>query len=234
MARRCCPLGMLLALTLLAERAAAFVPGPPLRLGGGVAARQRRPVPMVDASALAQELSPDRRQGGAALSRRDIMGGAVAAGLGLGLLPGSSVAEQPALGGGMQLGRGERALRVPAMGVGAWSWGDAAVWGYGTSAGASEASIEQAYRACLDNGITFIDTAEVYGTGVSESILGKLLAATPPLERSKVQVATKFYPVRPTWCTHTHTHTHTHARTHARTRAHTHARTYTHVLHAYT
>ena len=64
------------------------------------------------------------------------------------------------------LGKGAKALEVSAMGVGAWSWGDEDTWGFGTAQGATEESIEAAYRACLQNGITFIDTAEIYGTCV--------------------------------------------------------------------
>ena len=63
------------------------------------------------------------------------------------------------------------------------------VWGYGTNAGASETSIEQAYRVCLDRGVTLIDTAEVYGLGdpsllhayVHISFLAFPLLYQPPL-----------------------------------------------------
>ena len=97
----------------------------------------------------------------------------------------------------IKLGAGAKGLEVPQMGVGAWSWGDTDTWNFGTAQGASEASVAEAYRACLSNGITFIDTAEIYGMGVSESILGRLLADTPSAQRSKVQIATKFYPYDP-------------------------------------
>jgi hypothetical protein len=118
--------GMLLA--LIAGRAVAFVPDQPLLVSVARLARGATRRCQVVA-AMEQENF---------LSRRDIMGGAVAAGLGLGLQPRSGVAEPPAQGV-VQLGRGVRALQVPEMGVGAWSWGDAATWGY-----TSEASIEQA------------------------------------------------------------------------------------------
>jgi aryl-alcohol dehydrogenase-like predicted oxidoreductase len=112
--------------------------------------------------------------------------------------PESSVAKDTSEIGRVQLGRGELGLLVPEMGVGAWSWGDSAVWGYGAENGATSGSIEQAYRACLQSGVSLIDTAEVYGeSNLSENILGKLIAGTPVQERSKVQVATKFYPVDP-------------------------------------
>lgn len=74
------------------------------------------------------------------------------------------------------------------MGLGAWAWGDRAVWNYGR--GYTDADIESAFRASLAAGINLVDTAEVYGNGRSEHILGKLIqaAGTPVL------VATKFMP----------------------------------------
>jgi aryl-alcohol dehydrogenase-like predicted oxidoreductase len=95
------------------------------------------------------------------------------------------------------LGKGPKALEVSPMGVGAWSWGDEDTWGFGSSKGATEQSIQAAYKECLENGITLIDTAEIYGKGTSEMILGKLLQATPPPLREKVKIATKFYPDDP-------------------------------------
>jgi len=107
-------------------------------------------------------------------------------------------ASSSAASASVKLGKGDKGtIIVPEMGVGAWSWGDQDTWGFGTSTGASEESIAAAYEACLSNGITFIDTAEIYGDGVSERILGKLIASTPAQQRSKIQVATKFYPYDP-------------------------------------
>jgi len=131
-------------------------------------------------------------------SRRSVVTGALA--VPTLWLPGrgaADVSSEAATIGKRTLGKGAQGLQVPDMGVGAWAWGDSAVWGYGSSSGASEASIERAYRASIDNGVTLLDTAEVYGLGVSETILGRLLAATPQPERARVQVATKFYPVDP-------------------------------------
>jgi len=112
-------------------------------------------------------------------SRRAAIAGVVVAPIALGV-----PAPAPAAGtGSIKLGKGSKGLAVPEMGVGAWSWGDEGVWKYGTAGGASEESIAAAYRACLSNGITFVDTAEIYGDGLSETILGKLLAETPPAQR---------------------------------------------------
>jgi len=74
------------------------------------------------------------------------------------------------------------------IGVGAWAWGDRFFWNYGGSY--SDEDIEAAFRASLDAGVNFFDTAEVYGQGRSEQILGKLMKTT----ENSVFVATKFFP----------------------------------------
>jgi aryl-alcohol dehydrogenase-like predicted oxidoreductase len=62
--------------------------------------------------------------------------------------------------------------------IGGWMWG-------GTDDKASINTI----RAALDQGITVVDTAPVYGFGRSEEIVGKALAA--PGQRSRAVIATK-------------------------------------------
>ncbi|OGN75977.1 MAG: 2,5-didehydrogluconate reductase [Chloroflexi bacterium GWB2_49_20] len=74
------------------------------------------------------------------------------------------------------------------IGVGAWAWGDRFFWNYGGSF--NDQDIEAAFRTSLDAGINFIDTAEVYGQGRSEQILGQLMQNT----NKPVLVATKFFP----------------------------------------
>src|SRR5579884_2026898 len=66
---------------------------------------------------------------------------------------------------------GESGLVVPALGVGIWSWGDKNFWGYGQSH--TRDDVFQAYRACLNAGLNFFDTAEIYGNGESERLLGE-------------------------------------------------------------
>jgi aryl-alcohol dehydrogenase-like predicted oxidoreductase len=137
--------------------------------------------------------SMQKDRGDAPWTRRAALAGAMIAPV---VIP--SAAPCSATNGYVKLGKGDKgSLVVPEMGVGAWSWGDADTWGFGTSSGASEASIQQAFEACVSNGITLVDTAEIYGDGISETILGKLLAATKEPTRSKIQVATKFYPYDP-------------------------------------
>ena len=83
---------------------------------------------------------------------------------------------------------------IPAIGVGTWAWGDEATWGMGGYDGAlTEAAIEEAWTASIDHGGTFFDTAEVYGGGESERIIGRLLRADPE-RAARTTIATKFLP----------------------------------------
>lgn len=83
---------------------------------------------------------------------------------------------------------------VPAMGVGTWAWGDTKTWGMGTyDADLTEDTIRDAWNTSIDAGATMFDTAEVYGGGKSERIVGSLLAGDPE-RAAKVQIATKFMP----------------------------------------
>ena len=83
---------------------------------------------------------------------------------------------------------GKTDLKVPPLGLGTWQWGDQRVWRYG--AGYAQSDVEAAYRESRAAGITFFDTAEIYGSGLSESMLGPLVQG----ERGEVVVATKFAP----------------------------------------
>lgn len=85
--------------------------------------------------------------------------------------------------------------QIPGLGVGTWAWGDRAVWGMGGyDTALSIDSITEAWEASIDAGVGFFDTAEVYGSGESERIIGRLLAADPDRARRTV-LATKFMPV---------------------------------------
>jgi aryl-alcohol dehydrogenase-like predicted oxidoreductase len=55
------------------------------------------------------------------------------------------------------------------------------------------ATIGEAYRASVAAGVTFLDTAEMYGDGESERIIGKLLG-DDAANRSRIVIATKFMP----------------------------------------
>jgi aryl-alcohol dehydrogenase-like predicted oxidoreductase len=78
------------------------------------------------------------------------------------------------------------------VGLGTWAWGSRYVWNYGKTHGRSE--VEAALRRSIEMGVNWVDTAEVYGNGASERIIGELLKDT----REEVLVATKFFPLRAT------------------------------------
>lgn len=81
------------------------------------------------------------------------------------------------------------------LGLGTWAWGDRSTWGMGGyDAALNEGTIRDAWEASIDAGVTFVDTAEVYGAGESERIIGRLLAEDPERAASVV-LATKFLPL---------------------------------------
>ncbi len=77
----------------------------------------------------------------------------------------------------------------PQLGIGTWAWGDSLFWGYGSDYGAKE--VEKAFEAAIANGVTLFDTAEVYGLGESERLLGRFLKQTT----QPIQIATKYFPL---------------------------------------
>src|ERR1051325_5240134 len=81
-----------------------------------------------------------------------------------------------------------RFLHAIEMGFGAWQWGDRVVWQYGHGYG--DAEVREAFQASLQEGIRFVDTAEIYGSGRSERLLGQFLKETD----QPVLIATKFLP----------------------------------------
>lgn len=81
-----------------------------------------------------------------------------------------------------------RFLHAVEMGLGAWQWGDRIIWGY--QPGQSDKGAQDAFEVSLAMGVRFVDTAEVYGSGRSERLLGKFLQTTD----EPVLTATKFFP----------------------------------------
>jgi len=85
-------------------------------------------------------------------------------------------------------------VTIPLLGVGTWAWGDSSTWGMGTyDTDLTRDSIREAWEASVDAGVTLFDTAEVYGGGESERIIGALSAGDPVRAGSMV-LATKFMP----------------------------------------
>jgi aryl-alcohol dehydrogenase-like predicted oxidoreductase len=79
---------------------------------------------------------------------------------------------------------------VTSVGVGAWSWGDKKFWEFGK--GYNRDDLEEVWARALELGVTWFDTAEVYGDGASETIIGELRADT----KESPLIATKIMPER--------------------------------------
>ncbi len=86
------------------------------------------------------------------------------------------------------LGRSE--IVVSAVGMGCWAIGGP-FWRGDTPVGwgqVDDAESTRAIHRALDLGVTFFDTADVYGAGHSERVLGAALGG----RRGEVVIATKF------------------------------------------
>lgn len=81
-----------------------------------------------------------------------------------------------------------RFLHAIEMGLGAWQWGDRVVWQYGHGYGPDQ--VREAFQVAIREGVRFVDTAELYGNGLSERLLGTFIKDT----NQPVLIATKFFP----------------------------------------
>jgi len=75
------------------------------------------------------------------------------------------------------------------MGIGTWAWGDRLYWGFGR--GYDEKGLRDAFHWLMRSGVNFFDTAEIYGQGKSEEMLGRFIAEVD----QPVRIATKFMPL---------------------------------------
>ncbi|MCC6795479.1 MAG: aldo/keto reductase [Candidatus Hydrogenedentes bacterium] len=80
---------------------------------------------------------------------------------------------------------GSSDLNVSVVSFGAWQIGDATYWG-----AEDEADAQRVIDVAMDEGINLFDTAEMYGKGESERMLGRALGA----KRDRVYVASKVWP----------------------------------------
>lgn len=92
---------------------------------------------------------------------------------------------------GRRIELGRTGERVSAIGMGLWQWGSTS-WGW--RRGYREADVLEAFDRALELGIDFFDTAEIYGGGRSESLLGEALRG----RRDEAFIATKVLPWRVT------------------------------------
>ena len=89
---------------------------------------------------------------------------------------------------------GTSGISVPAAAVGTWAWGtgfNGAKMIFGHKPDRQE--LGGVFKAMADTGLTFIDTAAVYGMGTSEKTIGEFLRTVP--DRDRFVLATKFTPL---------------------------------------
>ena len=84
----------------------------------------------------------------------------------------------------------DTAKKISKIGLGTWQFGSRE-WGYGDAYASSEA--RAIVRRALELGITLFDTAELYGFGRSERILGEALGD----DLESIFLATKILPIMP-------------------------------------
>ena len=85
---------------------------------------------------------------------------------------------------------GPNGSEVGQIGIGTWARGDRLVWGYGR--GYTDSDLRTAFEISVNRGIQLFDTAELYGFGRSERLLGEFIRAAGA--RDRVAIATKFAP----------------------------------------
>src|SRR6266581_197166 len=90
----------------------------------------------------------------------------------------------------LSAGTDPKTARISRIGLGTWQFGSRE-WGYGQSYAGQEA--HAIVRRAVELGVTVFDTAEIYGFGRSERILGAAVGE----DRDSVFLATKIFPVLP-------------------------------------
>jgi len=81
------------------------------------------------------------------------------------------------------------------IGLGTWSWGNKFFWNYKVS---SDEELYETFFEALNQGFSFIDTADSYGTGSlsgkSEKLIGQFLQRVTKAKKNKIKIATKLAP----------------------------------------
>lgn len=108
-------------------------------------------------------------------SRRDFLEGSVAS-----AAAAAAIAAAPSLPAYAEQGSAAAAasastsssspLSLPPLGLGAWAWGDSVFWGYDKK---NDGELKEVFDYALEKNLAFFDTAELYGLGRSEELLGK-------------------------------------------------------------
>src|SRR5271154_5669475 len=84
---------------------------------------------------------------------------------------------------------GQHGPEISVVGFGSWAIGGG-MWG-----GKRDDDAQRALARAIDHGVTFVDTALVYGDGHSEKLVGELVRK----HKGKVHVATKVPPKTRQW-----------------------------------
>ncbi len=82
---------------------------------------------------------------------------------------------------------GKSGIKISTIGLGTWQWGGRE-WGWNRLYGKKE--VLGAFEKALEVGVNFIDTAEAYGRGKSEELVGEAIKG----HREDVVIATKVWP----------------------------------------
>ncbi len=85
---------------------------------------------------------------------------------------------------------GKSNVNVTPLAFGTWTWDSSGQFGPGRDY--QEEDLRSAFQTSLRNGINFYDTAEYYGNGQVETLLGKFIAES----KAKIVIASKFPPLR--------------------------------------
>ena len=124
-------------------------------------------------------------------SRREVLAKGLATGAGV-LSTGSGliVPSSPALATpAPEVAALRGSIDLPPIGLGAWAWGDSLFWGYDKK---NDGDLAEVFEYAVHKDLAFFDTAELYGIGRSEKLLGEFRGQYPKEKADKVQIATKF------------------------------------------
>ena len=81
------------------------------------------------------------------------------------------------------------------IGLGTWSWGNKFFWDYRVS---SDEELFETFSEALNQGFSFVDTADSYGTGSlsgkSEKLIGQFLQRVNKAKKNNIKIATKLAP----------------------------------------
>merc|ERR1719199_1207771 len=127
----------------------------------------------------------------ASSSRREVLAKGLATGAGV-LSTGSGliVPSSPALAApAPEVAALRGSIDLPPIGLGAWAWGDSLFWGYDKK---NDGDLAEVFDYAVKKELAFFDTAELYGIGRSEKLLGEFRRQYPKEKADKVQIASKF------------------------------------------